>query len=459
MRADSLAGQVVAVLSRRTPAFRPNPDEPQTFPGRLRALFGGSRATSRRPDKIVKPVGPDEVGIVSGRWGLGRGPVRVVLTGRARVVKGERLDLLSTALRPVGFSVACQSADDVPMTIMLRGAFSIPRVESAIRAVIENFRLDEDVMREWVTDCFQAQVRYVAGRHTAAQAEQESGLLAAEATRRAVPYLTAMGLQLTPLIITDVELPAAAYLREKARARELQARLAAVDVHNEIEDRSSAAAARREAAARLEHERAKADALRYAEEQRIEAARLQMLLDEDKRAWDRRHERVMAELEAFRLFKSLEVRSQYQETIIREKLVNDLPKILEAKGKLLPTLRTYFAGARGTEGQNELLELMAGLAELGPEIMQEVHNLLGSIRGEVPPQLTAEHPPSPIEPSSAPAADTVAGAGAEQVDVHPNPTRPPDDRFRSAADGEPGQPDHEAGNALPGGQPPEVDDR
>jgi hypothetical protein len=35
MRADSLAGQILAVVSRRTPAFQPSPDEPSTFPGRL----------------------------------------------------------------------------------------------------------------------------------------------------------------------------------------------------------------------------------------------------------------------------------------------------------------------------------------------------------------------------------------------------------------------------------------
>jgi hypothetical protein len=35
MRADSLAGQILAVVSRRAPAFQPGPDERSTFPGRL----------------------------------------------------------------------------------------------------------------------------------------------------------------------------------------------------------------------------------------------------------------------------------------------------------------------------------------------------------------------------------------------------------------------------------------
>jgi len=35
MRADSLAGQILAVVFRRTPAFQPCPNEPSAFPGRL----------------------------------------------------------------------------------------------------------------------------------------------------------------------------------------------------------------------------------------------------------------------------------------------------------------------------------------------------------------------------------------------------------------------------------------
>lgn len=36
MRANSLAGQVIAVMSRRAPAFQPLPGEPSTFPGQVR---------------------------------------------------------------------------------------------------------------------------------------------------------------------------------------------------------------------------------------------------------------------------------------------------------------------------------------------------------------------------------------------------------------------------------------
>jgi hypothetical protein len=38
MRAESLVGQVVAVLSRRTPALQPAPGEPMTFPGRIHRI-------------------------------------------------------------------------------------------------------------------------------------------------------------------------------------------------------------------------------------------------------------------------------------------------------------------------------------------------------------------------------------------------------------------------------------
>lgn len=39
MRIDRFPGQVIAVISRRSPAFELDPDEPQTFAGRLTALF------------------------------------------------------------------------------------------------------------------------------------------------------------------------------------------------------------------------------------------------------------------------------------------------------------------------------------------------------------------------------------------------------------------------------------
>jgi len=69
MRADTFAGHVVAVLSRRARAFQPGPAEPATFPGGLRALarrcgsrgWGGGRAPTpwvevkRRTDELLTP--------------------------------------------------------------------------------------------------------------------------------------------------------------------------------------------------------------------------------------------------------------------------------------------------------------------------------------------------------------------------------------------------------------------
>lgn len=52
MRANTFAGQVIAVLSRRASAFELDSAEPQTFPGRLRALLSRRRRTdtaSRTP--------------------------------------------------------------------------------------------------------------------------------------------------------------------------------------------------------------------------------------------------------------------------------------------------------------------------------------------------------------------------------------------------------------------------
>ncbi|MEN3360364.1 MAG: hypothetical protein V7637_4346, partial [Mycobacteriales bacterium] len=67
MRTDSIVGQIVAVVSRRSSAFRLAPDEPLTFPGRLRALLGRSRRHSRTTVAAVAvpKVDTGELGPVS----------------------------------------------------------------------------------------------------------------------------------------------------------------------------------------------------------------------------------------------------------------------------------------------------------------------------------------------------------------------------------------------------------
>jgi hypothetical protein len=69
MRTDSIVGQIVAVVSRRSSAFRLTPEEPLTFPGQLRALLGRSRRHSRTtvaamavPKADTGELGPVSVG-------------------------------------------------------------------------------------------------------------------------------------------------------------------------------------------------------------------------------------------------------------------------------------------------------------------------------------------------------------------------------------------------------------
>ena len=54
MRSSSLAGQIVAVLSRRTPAFQLRPMEPTSVSGRLRAVMV-ARSAKRTPN-VLPPV-------------------------------------------------------------------------------------------------------------------------------------------------------------------------------------------------------------------------------------------------------------------------------------------------------------------------------------------------------------------------------------------------------------------
>lgn len=56
MRSSSLAGQIIAVLSRRTPAFQPRPGEPTSVPGRIRALVTAHASPSRlnNPERATR---------------------------------------------------------------------------------------------------------------------------------------------------------------------------------------------------------------------------------------------------------------------------------------------------------------------------------------------------------------------------------------------------------------------
>lgn len=68
-RADSLTGQVIAVISRRTPAFQPRAGEPVTFPGylhRASSQHGGLSALPPRSPETTAgyPATPPDVDII-----------------------------------------------------------------------------------------------------------------------------------------------------------------------------------------------------------------------------------------------------------------------------------------------------------------------------------------------------------------------------------------------------------
>lgn len=355
------------------------------------------------------PLGPDEVGIISGSALAGRllsagGPIRVVLGGRPLLVRGERLDRLSVRFRPVTFEVQCQSADRLPVTIKLQSGFAVPRDEASIRAVVGQFGLDISVMQQWVVDCLHTCVRDAATRHPADEIVLQTMRLAAEADAQAAPRIGWAGFTVVPLAVLEVTL-SDRWRSEREQQATLRAQRDTATLQDEIENQRFAAAARREADALREGERARADATLYAEQQQLKVRREELALKnkqrredldfmDQQRRQDRAHEREMAEVVAFRLLKKLEVRSQYQEMLIREKIVEDLPQILEAKNKLAPNLRTYIAGEREA-GKDGLLGLLTGLAAFGPDVMQAVRELVGSLGvGGAAPEVTAGPAPA-----------------------------------------------------------------
>jgi WD40 repeat protein len=81
MRADSLAGQVIAVVSRRTPALEPRPGEPSTFPGRIyqasprhaRILALASRPAGSGAGRPAGTPGPDVIEFMPRGWPFASG--------------------------------------------------------------------------------------------------------------------------------------------------------------------------------------------------------------------------------------------------------------------------------------------------------------------------------------------------------------------------------------------------
>ncbi len=365
--------------------------------------------------RLSEPLGQDEAGVISGRFD---GRIKVVLSGRFFVPPGANFTRISLKWRPIEFSISCQSSDDLPLTLDLRGAFRVPRDEHAIRAVSEHFGDDAENMCRQVIDTFVVHIRDVVGERSTGQVDRDFGKISDETMRRARPLLMEMGFEARPLSVENVVLPSE-WATERKKKMSLDAHLRTLVTKLEIEDQISAARSRREANERLEAERAKADAEAYAELKRLEIARARMMLADQNRALERDHARALAELEAYKLAERLRIESGHHEEAVQRMIVEKLPEILEAKGKLLPNLRTYIAGSH----DKGLVSLMAGLADFGPDIMRELTNLIGSVSGGPAAELSGGAP-SQIAPASGSAAD-VSGMTARHSAAESEVVEPP----------------------------------
>jgi SPFH domain / Band 7 family len=322
----------------------------------------------------TQPLRPDQVALIAGR--IGSRVDKIVWRGRMMLMPGQISTIISLRWRHVPFEVECRSGDEVPVpvTIALRAAFRVPRVEDAIRVVAEEFGDNHDGMREAVVACLVSEVRDVVGGCPAEQVDRAAGSIAEEAMRRAAPKIVAMGFEPGQLTVTTVEL-SPEWRDELAKRIATQARSGTVDAELAIEDHISRAAVERRNRELVEAEKAKADANLYSQLRQVELARAHMQLEREKQALEREHLTAMAELEFYKLREKLGIESGYHEERIQRMIVERLPQILEAKGKLLPNLRTYIAG----QHDNGLIGLMAGLAEFGPDIMQELKGFVRSL--------------------------------------------------------------------------------
>jgi hypothetical protein len=341
------------------------------------------------------PLRQDEVAVVSGRFG---GAIKVVMSGRMFLRPGEISTKLSLRWQQVRFRVECRSGDEVPMTFSLHSAFRIPRNEAAILTVAEKFGDDEAAMQQQVSACLVGHVRDVVGACAADEADRATGEIAEEAMRRARENLAGLGFESEQLTVEGVELSDEwrATLTNRAAKR---AEIGAVEAELEIEDRVNRARIARETQSRLADEKAKADANYYTQMRQVELERVHMQLADDRRELERRHERAMAELEVYRLKETLGVQSAYHDVNIQRMIVEQLPQILEAKGKLLPNLRTYIAGPH----DNGLAGLLTGLADFGPDIVKELGSLFSSVvsgeRDQLP-ETAEQRPQIPRSPST-----------------------------------------------------------
>ncbi|WP_239308343.1 SPFH domain-containing protein [Frankia sp. Cj3] len=367
--------------------------------------------------KLSEPLGQDEAGVVSGWWDH---RIKVVLKGRIFLPPGAILTKISLQWQPIEFRVTCQSSDEVPLTLDLRTAFRIPRDEQAIRTVSEHFGEDTENMHRQVIDTLVVHIRDVVGERAMGQVDRDFGKIADEVMWRSRPALVEMGFEPRPLSVANVVLPAD-WVAEREKKISLDAHLRTLTTKLAIEDQISATRSRREANERLTAERARADADTYAELRRLEVARARIAVADESRASERDHARALAELEAYKLAERLRIEGGHHEENIQRMIVERLPEILEAKGKLLPNLRTYIAGSH----DKGLVSLMTGLAGFGPDIMRELTNLIGSLSGGPTAEFSSDGPRPQIaaaDGSSADAAVRTAQQDASHAEVVESPT-------------------------------------
>jgi regulator of protease activity HflC (stomatin/prohibitin superfamily) len=347
------------------------------------------------------PLEPNEVAIVYGRLFAGRdAPPRVVLSGRVASLPGERVRRVSLAIRSAEVATQCPSADRIPIDVKVRVSYHVPRGTEAVLQFCHCFPGEEpwEQVAAEVVSRVTGHVRAAVGSVSTDQLEVDTNVLRDQVRDDSAPDLEQLGLEVTAVSVIDI-IPPPGYVAQKARQREMREQQVTAELDVELQDRLHRARAEREAEEHRTRERARVDADHYAEQRRTEIARDRMNLEAERLAMQRAHDRAMAEVEATRLRLELTAHGEHEQVALRKAIVERLPEILEARGKVLPGLRTYIAesGGRG------LPELITGLAGFGLPIMDEVRKIFGDAAQDVLPEIEGgESEPPPALPPRGP---------------------------------------------------------
>ncbi|OHV27501.1 hypothetical protein CC117_31160 [Parafrankia colletiae] len=297
---------------------------------------------------------------------------------------------MSLAWQPVSFEVECRTFDEIPVAFGATGSFRLRYDLRALAAVARAFGGNHGTMKDHVKACYMGQLRDVVGASTAADIDRNAGHATAEAMRRSVHILSRDGFELSPLVAERVDF-SDEWRNEQGQRQVLEARSHRVTRELEIEravhrERAMFAAMEQEIKAE-----ATAKSNSIIELERIRIAEAHLALNRKKRSDDREHEQAMAVIEAFRLAEMLRTKAGYHEVLIQQQIVERLPEILEAKGKLVPNLRTYIGGSQG----KGLVELITGLAAIGPDIMPELRDVINSLSKSGSPDAITGPDPGP----------------------------------------------------------------